>query len=88
MERVEVVKVAWPELRLVVAKVVAPSLKVTEPVGMPLPGELAVTMAVKVTDRLKTEGLAEEVRAVAVPSLLTVWVRVEEVLALKLLSPP
>ena len=72
MERVEVVKVAWPELRVSVASEVAPSLNVTVPVGVPLPGELAVTLAVKVTDWLKTEGLAEETKAVVVASLLTV----------------
>lgn len=48
---VEVAKVAWPvPSRVEVPKVELPSLKVTVPVGTPLPGEFAVTAAVKVTD--------------------------------------
>ena len=40
---------------------VVPSMNVTVPVGVPLPGELAVTVAVKVTDWPKTDGLPEDV---------------------------
>src|SRR6266702_3152697 len=47
---VEVANVAWPELRLMVARDVAPSLKVTVPEGVPEPGARVVTVAVKVTD--------------------------------------
>ena len=39
--------------------VVAPSLKVTVPVGVPAPGACD-TVAVKVTDWPKADGLAEE----------------------------
>ena len=47
--RVEVEKVATPApLKVPVPKVVTPSLKVTEPVGVPLPPPL--TVAVNVTD--------------------------------------
>jgi hypothetical protein len=87
--RVLVANVATPEPSSVpVPTVVAPSLKVTVPVGIPEPGALAVTVAVKVTDCPNEEGFALEVRAVVVGSLFTVWVRMVEVLVLKLPSPP
>ena len=61
---VEVVKVAWPVPSSVeVPRVVVPSLNVTVPMGVP---PLEVTVAVKVTDWLKTEGLAEELTVVVV----------------------
>ena len=46
----EVVRLAFPELRVAVPKVAAPSRKVTVPVGVPDPGATALTVAVKVTD--------------------------------------
>src|SRR2546425_13845 len=79
--------VAWPELRVTVARVVAPSLKAIVPVGVPVLGDDAVTVAVKVTVCPETEGLAEDVSAVVVPALLTVWVKLGAVLGLKLPSP-
>jgi len=84
-----VVNALWPALRLFVARAVAPSLKVTVPVGVPLPGELALTMAVNVTGVPKTDGFCDDATVVAVESLLTVWVSGEAVLSLpvKLLSP-
>lgn len=69
-------------------RVVAPSLKVTVPVGVPLPGEFALTVAVKVTDWPETDGFAEDVTDVVVSSVLTVCVKAELVLVLKLPSPP
>ena len=81
------VNVVWPELRVFVPIGVAPSLKVTVPVGMPVPGAVAITVAVKVTDCPKTEGLIDELTAVVVLALLTVCVKVDEALALKLPSP-
>jgi len=42
-ERTEVTKVATPPLKLLVARAIAPSLKVTVPVGVRRPGEVAVT---------------------------------------------
>ena len=45
----EVVKVACPPLRETVARTVAPSWKVTLPVGVPLPGGVGTTVAVSVT---------------------------------------
>ena len=48
--RADVVNVAWPEpFRLPVPSVVAPSLKVTVPVGVP-PPTVTETVAVNVTD--------------------------------------
>ena len=70
-ESVEVVKVAWPELRVLVASEVAPSLNVTVPVGVPTPGATTATVAVKVTDCPKQAGLSEEI-SVAVVFALTV----------------
>ena len=49
-DSVEVTKVAVPLLNAPVPNVVAPSLKVTVPVGTPEPGAAAATVAVKVTD--------------------------------------
>ncbi len=70
--RLEVVKVVAPPESVSVARVVVPSLKVTVPAGVPSPGELAVTLAVKVTDWPKTDGSADEVTAVLVAVELTV----------------
>ena len=46
----EVVKVAVPPDTLPVPSVVAPSLNVTVPVGVPEAGDVTATVAVKVTD--------------------------------------
>src|SRR2546427_10971478 len=76
--------------RVPVPSVVKPSLKVTVPVGLAtavLPGELTLTVAVKVTDWPETEGLTEEATAVVVPALMTAWVS-DPLLVMKLLSPP
>ena len=63
-DRVEVEKVACPlPSRVEVPSVDEPSLNVTVPVGTP---PLEVTLAVKVTGWLNTEGLAEEARVVVV----------------------
>src|SRR5438552_16709670 len=52
-------------LQLVIA--VPPSWKVTLPAGVPAPGLLAVTVAVKVTGCPDTDGLVEELTHVVVP---------------------
>ena len=78
---------AVPPLRAFVASAVAPSLKMTVPVGVPLPGETALTVAVKVTDCPNTDGLADEATVVLLLAWLTVCVRTDEVFVLKLLSP-
>src|SRR5437773_1904196 len=86
----DVAQLARPWLRerlLQLVMAVPPSWKVTFPAGVPAPGLLAVTVAVKVTDCLNTDGLAEELADVVVP-YFTVCVSLEEVLPLKLASPP
>src|SRR5439155_2654305 len=70
-----VTNVAWPEpFRVPVPRVLEPSLKVTVPVGVPAPGLLAVTVAVKVTDCPDSDGLAEELTDVVVPASVDVMV--------------
>src|SRR5206468_3645459 len=86
----DVGQLAWPLLRvrlLQLVMAVPPSWKVTFPAGAPAPGLLAVTVAVRVTDCLNTDGLAEELADVVVP-YFTVCVSLEEVLPLKFASPP
>ncbi len=78
---------AWPEARVLVASEVAPSLKVTVPLGVPLAGGTALTVAVKATDCPNTDGLVPETSAVVVLILLTIWLKIEEVLERKLPSP-
>jgi hypothetical protein len=65
-ERAEVLNVAVVPLSGWVASSVAPSLNCTDPVGVPAPGAVTLTVAVKVTDCPKTDGLAEEPTAVVV----------------------
>jgi len=67
---------------------VPPSRKVTVPVGVPLPGTTAPTVAVRVTDWPNREGLVPEASAAEAVALATTWESVGEVLALKLPSPP
>jgi hypothetical protein len=84
---VEVLNVAEPPLRAPEPRVVAPSLKVTVPVGVPLPGAAGATVAVKVTPCPNAEGFPDEITAVVVLALFTVCVSVLDVLAAKLLLP-
>ena len=65
---VEVVNAAFPALSATEVSVVALSLKVTVPAGVP---EVAVTVAVNVTDWSKAEGFAEEVTEVEVAAGFT-----------------
>src|SRR5438874_878935 len=81
-DRALVVKVACAPLMLVVASELVPSLKVTFPVGVPLPGETGLTVAVNVTDCPNTDGLADEETVVVV--LPGVTVSVPESVAVKL----
>jgi hypothetical protein len=74
-ESVDVVKVDWPlPFSEPVPSVVPLSVNVTEPVGMPA---VDVTVAVKVTARLKAEGFTEEVTVVVVDAsaTFTTWVK-------------
>lgn len=71
--RAEVANVALPEeSKVLVPSVAVPFLNVTVPVGMAVPGEFAITVAVKVTLWLCRDGLSEDVTELVVPSLFTV----------------
>jgi len=73
----DVVNVATPDpFSVPVPRVVPLSLKVTVPVGTPVLGAFAVTVAVNVTEFPAMEGSSEEVIAVEVPASLTVTVAV------------
>ena len=75
---------AVPLLSVTVPSVVVPSLNVTLPVAVPVPGLVTETAAVKVTDWPATEGLGEAVNAVVVDAAFTVSVTADELLAAKL----
>jgi len=62
-------------------------MNVAVPVGVPLPGETGLTVAVNVTAWPATEGLAEETTLVVVLDCFTVCVKVDEVLVVKFVSP-
>ena len=84
----DVEKVAWPPAIVPVPSVVAPSLKLTVPVGVPVPGETGLMVAVKTTAWPNTVGLVEEVRVVVLLNGLTTWLKAGVlVLVLKLVSP-
>ena len=84
----DVLKVATPLLfKVPVPSVVGPSLKVTVPPAIPAPGVVVATVAVKVTDCPKTEGVPEVISAVVVLALFTTWLTGELVLVRKLESP-
>jgi hypothetical protein len=82
------VSAALPALRAMLPRVVAASLNVTAPVGVPLPGAAAATAAVKVTAEPTADGFLDEVKRVALASLFTVCTEGDEVLAVKSASPP
>jgi hypothetical protein len=67
--------------------VVAPSWKETVPVGVPAPGGVAATVAVKLTDWPNTDGFNEEVTRVLVLEGFTVWSTGTDVLRSKVASP-
>src|SRR5947208_16561599 len=78
----------WLRVRLLqLVMAVPPSWKVTFPAGVPAPGLLAVTVAVKVTDCLNTDGLTEELTHVVVPYFI-VGVVLADVLPVKFVAPP
>jgi hypothetical protein len=80
--------VACPPLRVRVAKVVVPSMKATEPPGVPPPGATALTVAVSATDWPKVDGFTDDVSVVVVLAWFTVCVRAADALPLKFVSPP
>src|SRR5438876_4008969 len=63
---------------------VPPSMKVTDPVGVPEPGAATLTVAVNVTDCPNVEGFVNEVTIVWVPARWTIWWNTLDVLPLKL----
>ena len=68
------VVLAWAVPPLMVAaalRIVPSTMNRTVPAGVPAPGGLTVTVAVKVTFCPKLEGLTEDETLVAVPALLT-----------------
>jgi len=71
---VVVVNAAVLPVRLTVPSEVAPSLNVTVPVGVPAPGATAATVAVKVNDWPRTDGLVPLVSATVV--VVLAWLTV------------
>ena len=73
----DVVKTALPAvLNVTVPNLLAPSKKVTVPLGLPAPGLTTATVAVKVTDWPTSEEGAELTIVVVAAALLTVSVTV------------
>src|SRR5205807_2643912 len=76
--------VAWPEASsAALPRLVAPSKKVTVPVGVPAAGATAVTAAVTVMLCPDTDGLAEEAKLVDDEAWFTVCVRLALLLGLQ-----
>ena len=88
LDSLEIVKLALPELSALLPRVLLPSLKVTVPVGVAVPGAPATTVAVNVTAWLRNEGFSDEIRVVVVLSVLTVSPSDGEVLVFKFALPP
>jgi hypothetical protein len=65
----------------------APSVKVTVPVGVPAPGDIALTVAVSVRGWPKTSVVGEDDRIVAEDAWLTLKVKKGEPLGKKFKSP-
>ena len=70
-----------------VPMLIVPLRNVTVPVGVPAPGAVTVTVAVKVTGCPTADGLGDEVTIVDVLALLTTWLTAPLVLVRKLPSP-
>jgi hypothetical protein len=83
----DVLNVAEPLESVPVPITETPSLNVTVPVGVPEPGEITATVAVKVTLWPIAEGFTDEPSATETLPMLTTWLSVEDVLAEKELSP-
>lgn len=82
--RVLMVTFAIPPASVAVPHTVAPSLRLTVPVGVPL---LEVTVTVNLTPCLNVEGLGPEVRLVLVAIWPTTCVSAGDVLPEHMLSP-
>ena len=76
-----------PPLNVPVPMGLPPSRNVTVPVAVPAPDATGETVAVKVTDCPKTDGLRDEARVVLVDALLTTWLTIALVLVLKFALP-
>ena len=83
--RVEVVKAALPLVSATVANTVVPSLKVAEPVGVPVVEDF--TVAVKVAAVPCFEGFSEETTEVEVAALLVTKWSTADVLPVKFALP-
>jgi hypothetical protein len=85
----EVVVLAVPLLSNVTGCPIAvvPLKNVTVPVGVPVPGLAAVTVAFRVTDAPEADGLGTTVTAEVVLAFVTVTVTPVELLAAKVVSP-
>src|ERR1043166_3729769 len=66
----QLVKAAWPAMSVSVCRAVAPSLRVTVPLGVPVPGETALTAAVRVSPWPYGAGLAEPARGAIVAAVI------------------
>src|SRR5712691_856865 len=85
---VEVFRAAVPPVSVTaVPRLLAPSLNWTVPVGVPAPGETALTVAVKVRLSPDTDGFSDDAMAVVVDALPTTWLKAAEVLVAKAVSP-
>src|SRR5712691_10846520 len=85
---VAVFRAAVPPLSVTaLPRLLAPSLNWTVPVGVPAPGETALTVAVKVTLSPDTDGFSDDVTPAVVDALLTAWLTAVEVLPATALSP-
>src|SRR2546422_926402 len=87
IDRVDVLKVATPLPSSVpVPRLLLPSLNCTVPVAI-TPDTLPLTVAANVTPWPNTRGLPLDVTLVLVLALLTLWLRLLDVLPLKSMSP-
>jgi hypothetical protein len=84
---VDVVSDATPPLSVPEPSVVAPSKKLTVPVGVPAPGATTATVAVRVLACPKTDGSGLEVKVAVVDAWFTVCVSTGDVEPVKLASP-
>src|SRR6266480_1040218 len=85
---VELNVILQPPVATLALQFCVPSVTVTVPVGVPLPGALAVTTNVKVTDWPSADGFGVcPVMAVVVAAAFTVWATPSEVLRMKLALP-
>ena len=85
-ESADVVNVAWElAFNVPVPRAAMPSINVTVPPAVPVP--LGVTVAEKVTDCPATDGFLDDATEVLVATLLTVWLKVPDMLPAKFPSP-